>query len=172
METLNTLSVVVDLQNTNNIETLPSEAEITGWCEAAIQHASQSRAFKNTLSVLIRVVSDEESADLNQTYRQKKGSTNVLSFPNEVPDFMHGISELAEQNSHLGDLVICSSLVKEESIAQGKTMQAHWAHLIVHGVLHLQGFDHINDAEAVQMESLEIKIMEQLGFENPYLNIH
>lgn len=168
METLNALSVELDLQNPNNTESLPSLLEMKAWCEAAIQSKSSQQAFQNSLSVLIRVVDSEESAELNQNYREKEGPTNVLSFPNEVPEFMLGISELSEQNSHLGDLVICNSLVQQEAKEQHKSLVSHWAHLIIHGVLHLQGFDHINDADAVEMEALEIQILEQLGFPNPY----
>ena len=169
METLSDLSVEVDLQNPNNAESLPSLLEIKTWCEAAVQSQSHALAFENTLSVLIRVVDDEESASLNKNYREKEGPTNVLSFPNEVPEFMLNIPELNEQNSHLGDLVICDALMKKEAVEQGKPLLSHWAHLIIHGMLHLQGYDHIDDVEANEMESLEIQIMEQLGFENPYI---
>lgn len=161
--------VNVELQNPNEIESLPTIADITSWCESSIQIASLDKAFDNQLSVLIRVVDDVESADLNLQYRDKQGPTNVLSYPNEVPDFMLEIPDLKEQNSHLGDLVICDSLVICEAAEQNKTSLSHWAHLIVHGVLHLQGYDHIEDSEAEEMESLEIKILEQLGFSNPYI---
>jgi len=169
MENLGTLSIELDLQNPNNAESLPTLLEMKAWCEAAIQGESHQKAFENTLSVLLRVVDSDESADLNQNFREKSGPTNVLSFPNDVPEFMLGIAELNEQNSHLGDLVICDSLVRKEANEQAKSHVSHWAHLIIHGVLHLQGFDHIDDAEAREMEALEIKILEQLGFLNPYI---
>lgn len=169
METLNELSVEVDLQNPNNTEPLPTLLEMKTWCEAAVQALTYPLAFENTLSVLIRIVDSEESASLNQGYREKSGPTNVLSFPNDVPEFMLEIPDLKEQNSHLGDLVICDSLVQEEAKEQGKSVLVHWAHLIIHGLLHLQGYDHIDDDEADEMESLEIEIMEQLGFDNPYI---
>lgn len=168
MEALSTLSVELDLQNPNNAESLPTLLEMKTWCEAAIQIESHQKAFENTLSVLLRVVDSDESADLNQNYRDKSGPTNVLSFANDVPEFMLGIAELNEQNSHLGDLVICDSLVQKEAAEQAKPLVSHWAHLIIHGVLHLQGFDHLDDTEALEMEALEIKILEQLGFANPY----
>lgn len=168
MEAVSTLSVELDLQNPNNAESLPTLLEMKTWCEAAIQIESHQKAFENTLSVLLRVVDSDESADLNQNYRDKSGPTNVLSFPNDVPEFMLGIAELNEQNSHLGDLVICDSLLQKEAAEQAKPVVSHWAHLIIHGVLHLQGFDHIDDTEALEMEALEIKILEQLGFANPY----
>ncbi len=168
METINTLSVELDVQNPNNTESLPALSEMKIWCEGAIQVQSRQKAFENGLSVLLRIVDSSESADLNQNYREKEGPTNVLSFPNDVPEFMLGIPELNEQNSHLGDLVICDSLLIKEAVEQGKPVASHWAHLIIHGVLHLQGFDHIDDAEALEMEALEIDILEQLGFANPY----
>lgn len=168
METLNPLSVVLDVQNPNNIESLPTFLAMKSWCEAALQAQSQQRAFENTLSLLIRVIDNDESTTLNQNYRNKEGPTNVLSFPNDTPDFMREISELSKQNSHLGDLLICEPLIYKEAIQQGKSVISHWAHLIIHGTLHLQGFDHITETEATAMEALEIHILEQLGFENPY----
>lgn len=172
MDASNKLSVELDLQNPNNTESLPTLADMKTWCEVAIQVESHQKAFENSLSVVLRVVDSDESADLNQSFREKVGPTNVLSFPNDVPEFMQGIDELKEQNSHLGDLVICESLVQKEADEQDKSLISHWAHLIIHGVLHLQGFDHINNAEAVEMETLEIQLLEQLGFQNPYINTH
>jgi len=168
MEDSNKLSVELDLQNPNYVESLPTLSEMKTWCEAAIQIESHQKVFENSLSVVLRVVDSDESADLNQTYREKEGPTNVLSFPNDVPEFMLDITELNAHNSHLGDLVICESLVQKEAEEQGKSVVSHWAHLIIHGVLHLQGFDHIDNDEAVAMETLEIQLLEQLGFQNPY----
>ncbi len=162
-------SLRVDLQNPNEFQSLPDLSEIQSWCQAAVQSSTKKKAFENSLSVLIRIVDENESADLNQTYREKVGPTNVLSFPNEVPEFMLDIADLIEQNSHLGDLVICEPLMHKEATEQGKSVTSHWAHLIIHGVLHLQGFDHIDEAEAFEMETLEISILEQLGFVNPYI---
>jgi len=164
-------SVALDLQNPNDIESLPSSIEMKTWCEAAIQGESIKQAFENKLSVLIRIVDSEESASLNKNYRDKEGPTNVLSFPNDVPDFMLEITELIEQTSHLGDLIICEELVQKEANDQDKSVISHWAHLIIHGVLHLQGFDHLNDKDALEMEDLEIQILEKLGFSNPYIKI-
>jgi len=165
------ISVDVEVQNPNEMKSLPSLSDIRTWCEASIQKDSTNKAFENKLSVLIRVVNEAESAELNLQYRDKQGPTNVLSYPNEVPDFMFEIAELKEQNSHMGDLVICEPLVNSEALEQKKSVKSHWAHLIVHGVLHLQGFDHVDEKEAEEMESLEIKIMEQLGFSNPYTQL-
>ena len=112
--------------------------------------------------IVIRVVDEAEMIQFNEQYRNKKGSTNILSFPFDMPD---GI-----ENELLGDLLICAPVIERESLQQHKQLEHHWAHLIVHGVLHLQGYDHINDNEAVTMESLEIEILETLGFDNPYLD--
>lgn len=111
-------------------------------------------------SVLIRIVGIPESSDLNLQYRNKTGPTNILSFPFEVPP---GIP-----SDHLGDLVICAPLVTNEAIEQNKVLLHHWIHLIVHGVLHLQGFDHIDPDEAQEMELLEIKLLARLEIPNPY----
>ena len=169
MDPSKVLSVKLDLQNPSNSESIPTLKEMTTWCEAAVQSKTHQQAFENSLSVLIRIVDNDESADLNQTYREKEGPTNVLSFPNDIPEFMLGINELDEQNSHLGDLIICESLVKKEASEQAKSLSSHWAHLIIHGILHLQGFDHIDDNDALTMEALEIQILERLGFSNPYV---
>ena len=165
------INVDVDLQNPDEIASLPVLDEVKSWCKATIQTDAMAKVFENSLSVVIRVVGIAESAELNEKYRDKQGPTNVLSYPNDVPDFMLGIPDLKEQNSHLGDLVICEPLVVSEASEQNKSITAHWAHLIVHGVLHLQGFDHIEELEASAMESLEINILEQLGFDNPYRDL-
>lgn len=128
---------------------IPSAALLKKWCEATL---TQQKI--KTAEVCIRVVSTTESAALNKTYRGKKGATNVLSFPMEKP--------------LLGDLVICAPLVKQQALEQGKATKAHWAHLVVHGTLHLLGKDHIKNKDALKMEALEIKILRQLGFDNPY----
>jgi probable rRNA maturation factor len=100
---------------------------------------------------------------LNEYYRHKAGSTNVLSFPFEVPEGV--LSHL------LGDLVICAAVVEREAREQGKDLEAHWAHMVVHGMLHLQGYDHISETDAAVMEAEEIAILNSLGFPNPYEEI-
>ena len=169
METLAKLEVEVELQNPNDFGSLPSLEQLRSWCFAAIQTDTHEKAFEDSLSVLVRVVSSDESEALNSTYRGKQAPTNVLSFANDVPEFMLGNSDLKEQNSHLGDLVICDSVINKEANEQSKSLISHWAHMVVHGVLHLQGYDHVVDAEALEMEQLETQILEQLGFNDPYL---
>jgi probable rRNA maturation factor len=114
-----------------------------------------------TSEVNIRLISKKESAELNCSYRHKKGPTNILSFPFEPPP---GVSSL-----FLGDLVICAPLVNQEAKQQSKTRLAHWAHLVIHGCLHLIGYDHMDNKDALKMETLEIQLLEDLGYENPYI---
>ena len=111
--------------------------------------------------VALRIVDEAEMTQLNEQYRKKSGPTNVLSFPADLPS---GIDV-----PFLGDIVICAPIVTKEAVDQGKPHDSHWAHMLVHGILHLQGYDHDNEADAEKMESLEIKIMHRLGFENPYV---
>ena len=124
---------------------LPTEAQLTQWVETALSKQ------RDEGEVCIRIVSPEESRTLNRTFRNQDKPTNVLSFPFDVPD---GIP------LHLlGDLIICADIVKTEADAQNKALYDHWAHMVVHGCLHLIGFDHINDAEAKEMEDLEKKFL-------------
>ena len=102
---------------------------------------------------------------MNRDYRNMDKPTNVLSFEFEQPP---GLVELDEELPYLGDLIICAEVVIREAREQNKALEAHWAHMIVHGALHLQGYDHIEDEEAEEMEALEIEIMQTLGYENPY----
>ncbi|ABQ98085.1 TPA: rRNA maturation RNase YbeY [Haemophilus influenzae] len=149
-------SVLVDLQiATENIEGLPTEEQIVQWATAAIQPEG------NEVEMTVRIVDEAESHELNLTYRGKDRPTNVLSFPFECPDEV--------ELPLLGDLVICRQVVEREAAEQEKPLMAHWAHMVVHGGLHLLGYDHIEDDEAEEMESLETQIMQGLGFDDPYL---
>lgn len=150
-------NVIIDLQiASENTENLPSAEQIQQWANAAI------RAESVEPEMTVRIVDEEESHHLNLTYRGKDKPTNVLSFPFECPEEV--ILPL------LGDLVICRQVVEQEAIEQGKPLMAHWAHMIVHGSLHLLGYDHIEDNEAEEMEGLETQIMQSLGFADPYLS--
>lgn len=153
----------VDIQNPYNFTTLPGKADIEKWVDEAIINSSQK-------SVVLRFVDETESRQLNFQYREKNTPTNVLSFPNDLSGIMADIDELKSEGQHLGDLVLCEPVVKREAKEQHKTLHQHWAHMIVHGVLHLQGYDHIDDKHAAIMENLEIKILQKFGFENPYLD--
>ncbi|VEB23409.1 rRNA maturation RNase YbeY [Avibacterium volantium] len=148
--------VIVDLQiAVENSENLPTEQQFQQWATAAVQ------AENRQPEITIRVVDEAESQSLNATYRGKDYPTNVLSFPFECPEEV--------ELPLLGDLVICRQVVEREAQEQGKPLMAHWAHMVVHGCLHLLGYDHIEDDEAEEMESLETEIMQDLGFADPYL---
>ncbi|CZF85532.1 MULTISPECIES: rRNA maturation RNase YbeY [Grimontia] len=145
----------VDLQiATQSTDSLPTEQQFQLWFEQAV------KSFQEQAEVTIRIVDEFESQSLNRDYRGKDKPTNVLSFPFEAPP---GV-----ELDLLGDLIICRQVVEKEAEEQNKDLLAHWAHMVVHGSLHLLGYDHIDDEEAEEMESLEISIMNALGFENPY----
>ena len=143
--------VHVELQNASAACPIPLE-QIRRWAEAGVR--------RERAEIVIRVVDHEESAELNRYYRRKAGPTNVLSFPFEPPP---GVP-----SDILGDLVICEPVVAREAAEQGKSLEAHWAHMVVHGVLHLQGFDHVEESEALMMEAEEIATLNRLGFSDPY----
>ena len=148
--------IFVDLQiATENLEGLPTEEQIVQWATAAVQPEGDE------VEMTVRIVDEAESHELNLTYRGKDRPTNVLSFPFECPDEV--------ELPLLGDLVICRQVVEREAAEQDKPLMAHWAHMVVHGSLHLLGYDHIEDDEAEEMESLEAQIMQGLGFDDPYL---
>ena len=149
------MSVILDLQLAcQESSGLPQPADFQRWLDAAIL------PFQEEAEVTIRLVDEAESNELNLTYRGKDKPTNVLSFPFECPP---GV-----ELPLLGDLVICRQVVESEATEQGKPLMAHWAHMVVHGSLHLLGYDHIEDGEAEEMEALEVEFMAALGFENPY----
>lgn len=150
------MSIELDLQLACADNDLPDENQFRTWLEAAVL------PFQEEAEVTIRVVDAHESQQLNHQYRSKDKPTNVLSFPFQNPPGM--------ELPLLGDLIICAAVVKQEATEQHKTAEAHWAHMVVHGCLHLLGFDHINDADAEQMEAEEVLILQQLGFSNPYLS--
>jgi len=149
------VNLTIDLDNASQ-NTIPALKEVERWVTSAIGESKES------VELSIRVTNREEMSELNKTYRNKDGATNVLSFPAELP------AEL--ELPLLGDLVICAPVVEDEAKQQGKTLQAHWAHIIIHGTLHLLGYDHVDDTDAEIMENLEIKLLASLEFPNPYIN--
>lgn len=150
----NVPSVCLDLQIACDDKNLPCKEDFQHWVDAALT------PYKKPFELTIRLVSNEESQQLNCQYRGKDKPTNVLSFPFEVPE---GIDL-----DLLGDLIICVPVVEREAIEQKKVLTAHWAHMVIHGCLHLLGFDHIEDDEANEMEALETKIITALKFPAPY----
>ncbi len=144
--------MIVEVDNVSGLA-VPEAELFQRWAVAAGPDADDAEVF-------IRIVDEAGSAELNQTYRHKPGPTNVLSFPCETPP---GVP-----NPLLGDLVICAPVVEREAREQDKPAEAHWAHLVVHGVLHLRGYDHIEDDDAERMEAVEIDILARLGYPNPY----
>lgn len=149
--------MIIDLQIACEQETgLPTAEQIEQWATAAAQPQSDE------VEMTVRIVDEAESHELNLNYRGKDRPTNVLSFPFECPDEV--------ELPLLGDLVICRQVVEREAQEQDKPVMAHWAHMVVHGSLHLLGYDHIEDDEAEEMESLETQIMTGLGFADPYLS--
>ena len=150
------MSIELDLQlAVENEQGLPTEQDIQFWLDKTIPQ------FQKSAELTISIVDTEESHQLNHEYRGKDKPTNVLFFPFEAPP---GI-----ELDLLGDLIICRQVVEKEAEEQNKPLLAHWAHMVVHGSLHLLGYDHIEDDEAEEMESLETEIMQAMGFEDPYI---
>ena len=181
------LQIAEELAGSDEADLIPPKSAFDSWvevvltCKDVLNSRAQGRAGaiqgENSDSELtIRIVSEEEISELNQTYRDKTGSTNVLSFPFEMPDFGFdeelGESQIEEfDRMHiplLGDLVICVAVVNREALEQKKSAEAHWAHMVIHGVLHLLGYDHIENIEAEAMETLEITLLSELGYPTPY----
>ncbi len=148
----------VEIQSSSDLTDnvyVPSEALFSTWVNSVLKKQAIDEA-----ELFIRIVDKAASQHLNKEYCDKNTPTNVLSFPLDVPEYV--------MPRILGDLVICAEVVAAESQVQDKPRDAHWAHMVVHGVLHLLAFDHQADEQAQQMESLEIEIMQGLGFANPY----
>lgn len=157
---------------------VPHEQQLSAWVRASLP----PEKIRNEMT--IRIVEHAESQQLNNDYRNKNKPTNVLSFPSDIPEFIinsHSNSHWTTNDSvaddttpdsaithYLGDLVICAEVVCQEASEQDKTTESHWAHMVVHGTLHLLGYDHIEDHDAEAMEALEIRILATLGYANPY----
>lgn len=146
------LDLQVATQDTSN---LPSQTQLEEWVQVALP------TMGNEFEVTIRIVDIEESQSLNHEYRGKDKPTNVLSFPFEAPPGL--------DLPLLGDLIICRQIVESEAKEQEKPVFNHWAHLVIHGILHLRGYDHIDDDDAEEMESMEIDLLKIFSIPNPYL---
>ena len=142
------------VQRVTRARGLPGAASITDWARAALAGSGPG-----TAEITVRLVDEAESADLNKRYRGKRGATNVLSFTYDLTPGKAGLA---------GDLVICAPVVQREAAQQDKRPRAHWAHMVVHGILHLRGYDHIHQTDAEIMEAFEIRALKRLGFPDPY----
>ena len=143
----------IEFQFAEGRDGLPPEKDMLVWIELAQENAQ-------AVELIVRFVGEQEMSALNHQFRQKQGPTNVLSFPADV--------ELPEGKVLLGDVVVCSNLLHAEANAQGKSVAAHTAHLLIHGVLHLRGFDHEVEHSAHAMETLEAELLKKAGFDDPY----
>lgn len=141
---------------------LPDAEKLVRWARAAF--AAAGKPATGAAQMTVRLVEEAEIVRLNRDYRHKTAPTNVLSFPFDVPQ---GVPA-SECGGELGDVVICAPVVQREAEQQGKTAESHWAHMVVHGTLHLLGYDHVTEAEAARMEPLEVQALTALGFANPY----
>lgn len=143
------MSIKITIQKQTDMASIPTNVQLRKFIKAAVLQADA-----NT-ELALRIVDETESQALNSSFRKKNKPTNVLAFP-------------YDQQDYLGDLVVCAPVVVKEATQQGKTVLAHWAHLLVHGTLHLQGYDHLIDSERKIMEAIEIDILKKLHFPNPY----
>ena len=144
----------VDIQYAMAVDGIPGEDAIRQWVLQALPEQNKDA------ELTVRIVDEAEITALNHQYRGKDGPTNVLSVPYEgIPGVEPGL---------LGDIVICAPVVVSEAVAQHKSLDAHWAHIVVHGVLHLLGYDHQHDDHAHQMEAREAELLAGLGYANPY----
>jgi probable rRNA maturation factor len=152
-------AVVVTVQNASRSAEVPARQDLERWARSALGAGVQGE-------LTVRVVGETESAELNSRYRGKTGATNVLSFSAQGAD--EAPAAAAGELLPFGDLVICAAVVEREAREQDKPLAAHWAHMVVHGALHLQGFDHENVRDARIMEARERELLAELGFPDPY----
>lgn len=176
---MNEKKVIVEVQiaddiangTDNLLKSLPSAESIESWVMMTFAHLlmhpndekpNSSNILKSEFppELSIRVVSIDESQTLNSQYRDKDKPTNVLSFESDLPDFI--------PSGFVGDLVICAQVVHDEAQEQNKALLSHWAHMCVHGTLHLLGYDHLSEAQANEMEALEVEILSKLSIDDPY----
>lgn len=147
--------MIVNIQDAVGSADVPDRNAFTRWVRAALETGAK-------VELTVRIVDEDEMTALNRDYRGRNRPTNVLTFPFDDPPGVH--------TNILGDIVVCAPVVAGEAVAQQKSTEAHWAHMVVHGVLHLRGFDHENDRDATVMEATEIRVLERLGFSSPYLD--
>ncbi|MEE9596512.1 MAG: rRNA maturation RNase YbeY [Acidiferrobacterales bacterium] len=148
------MTAKINVEYVSNASELPAEAMIAHWAQAALE------GHERYVEVGVRIVDESEIIELNQRFRKRAEPTNVLSFPFEDPP--------GTQTDVLGDVVVCAPIVSSQAQTEGKPLSAHWAHMIVHGIMHLRGYDHESPEEANAMEHMETRILEGLGFPDPY----
>lgn len=135
---------------------IPKRLDFSRWIKIGLAE------LDHPVEICFRIVGKEEIQELNRLYRKQDKPTNVLSFSPEIP------SNIPQDVIYLGDIVLCADIIHEEALDQNKTIEAHWAHMVLHGILHLLGYDHVKDEDAIVMESLEIQLLGKLGVNNPY----
>lgn len=150
------MSYYIDIQHASE-EVIPLSDERLGQCAELPLHE-----HKSTAELTLRLVDAEEMTQLNNDYRKQNKVTNVLAFPSAIPDTV----EL--DFPFLGDVIICPTVLAQESLELGKSLEAHWTHIVIHGVLHLLGYDHIKEEDAEIMQALETQLLAELGFSDPY----
>lgn len=150
------MTINLELQIATNVKTLPHPSQFKEWVRIVFSsNLKELKRYKH-LELTIRIVDEEEIVDLNFKYRKKNSPTNVLSFSGQIEE---------QFNYHvLGDVVICATVVEKEAMQQNKELLAHWAHMVIHGILHLLGYDHQNTIDANEMENLEVNLLNQIGF--------
>lgn len=162
---MNARTIQIDISNEDEYP-IPTPAQFKSWLQTVIQFdkaCHHKYAPRQQYALSITVMGNDEMQLLNKQYRNKDKPTNILSFPCEIPNVPNGF---------LGDLVICAPVIQQEALEQAKTETAHWAHMTIHGTLHLLGFDHETAEEAQEMEQLEIDLLNSLDFPNPYGDAH
>ena len=159
------MNAILDLQLASDCTDTPKQQDIQLWLDTLLSYQQLDKK-----EITVRIVDEEEIQQLNQQYRGKDKPTNVLSFPFEIPELTlpDGIQIDESMSNFLGDIVICAQVVTQESMQQNKLLSHHWAHMLIHGTLHLLGYDHIDDQEAQEMEGIEIAILKKLAIDDPY----
>ena len=157
----------IEILDSSMLDNIPSEKSIKKWISESFQFiSSENRPKNNKMELSLKTVSSDEIKKLNKQYRGKDKKTNVLSFSSKSKDSIYWPEST---RYHLGDIVICPEIIELEAKRQKKEINSHWCHIVIHGFLHLFGFDHVSDSGAKEMELLEKKICIYLGFNDPYL---
>ena len=156
------MGIEVVIQRATQEQNIPGDKDFLLWAQSALNKETQN------LEVIIRLVDEDEGRRLNASFRNRDAATNVLSFPSDLPEAIQSQLETGTGSRPLGDLVICAPVVIREALEQGKAVRDHWAHLVIHGILHLLGHVHDNPEQASIMEQLEFEILATLGIADPY----